>query len=143
MKKPLYLQLAMLLQRQRNLSRVVGTGVYSESQLKMKTDIEDEIELICKEHLPSGSGFDGGTQLDMVRSDSSVYRFPGRLSFTTAFHHMDEHGGYCGWSEHCVDITPDWEGFRMTVTGRDRSQIKDYIAGVFHAVMNEEIEVTV
>lgn len=143
MKKPLYLQLAMLLQRQRNLSRVVGTGVYSENQLKMKTDIEDEIDRICKEYLPSGSGFDGGTQLDVGRSDSSVYTFPGRLSFKTQFHHMDEHGGYDGWSSHTIDITPDWEGFRMTVTGRDRNQIKDYIADVFHAVMNEEIEVTV
>ena len=61
------------------------------------------IERACKiieDHMPSGSGFDGGTHLDFERSNGK------RLIFNTAFHHMTESGMYDGWSHHEVWVRP-------------------------------------
>lgn len=84
------------------------------------------------ETMPSGSGFDHGTKLD----DSST---PDRLVFLTAFHHMTEHGYYSGWTEHKVIVIPDFvHGIALRVTGRDRNEIKGYIAETFqHALTCE------
>lgn len=77
--------------------------------------------------LPSGSGFDAGTTLDLEAST------PERLVFLTSFHHMDDNGGYCGWSDHKVTITPSFmTGFDLKVTGPNKSDIKDYVASAFH-----------
>lgn len=144
-KKTLYAALADLMQRQRNLAnRFLDAAplLDADHHLNMKADIEDEIERLVKEHLPSGSGFDAGTTLDLDMSDSSVYRYPGRLAFKTSFHHMDEHGGYDGWTDHFVHAMPDWQGITLVVTGRDRKQIKEYIHETFHQALMQEVEVT-
>lgn len=81
---------------------------------------------------PSGSGFDNGTKL----GDDSA---PNRLVFDTAFHHMDEHGSYDGWTEHRVIVSPSLAfGFCVRVTGRDRNEIKDYISIVFNEWLEGE-----
>ena len=49
---------------------------------------------------PSGAGIDCGTKL--ISSAST----PERLVFYTEFHHMDEQGGYDGWTVHNVVVTP-------------------------------------
>jgi len=85
---------------------------------------------------PSGSGFDKGTNLYL---DSN----PNRLEFETWFHHMNENGMYSGWTDHKVVITPSLaNGFDIRVTGRDRNDIKDYIADVFHTFLDSMIEIT-
>lgn len=95
----------------------------------------EAIESICKEHLPRGSGFDSGTQFD---EDNSR---PDRVVFNTAFHHMDEGGFYDGWTEHQVIVVPSFVGgFSLRVTGRDRRQIKDYIADTFHHALSQVID---
>jgi hypothetical protein len=98
------------------------------------------VERACKiveDHLPSGSGFDGGTHLDFERSNES------RLIFTTAFHHMDEGGMYDGWTEHEIWVRPHLAfGITLTVKGRDRNQIKDYIGEVFDHALNLELDAT-
>ncbi len=82
--------------------------------------------------MPSGGGFDHGTRLD----DSST---PDRLVFLTSFHHVSEHGCYSGWTEHKVIVVPDFvHGFTMRVTGRDRNDIKEYIAETFHHTLMVE-----
>lgn len=88
-------------------------------------DLEDE--------LPSGSGFDSGTKLDLDESK------PNRLVFNTAFHHMDEHGGYDGWTEHKVIVYPTFDGFRVIVQGKDRNGIKEYIGDTFRYVLGKEV----
>jgi hypothetical protein len=76
--------------------------------------------------LASGSGFDSGTKIDLDNSTGE------RLVFTTAFHHMDEWGGYDGWTEHTVIVTPSLVfGFNLRVTGKDRNDIKEHIAESF------------
>jgi hypothetical protein len=83
--------------------------------------------------LPSGSGFDAGTTLDMDKSTSE------RLVFNTSFHHMDENGYYCGWTEHTVIVTPSLAfGIDVRVTGKDKNDIKEYIADQFVGVLTEE-----
>ena len=79
--------------------------------------------------LPSGSGFDAGTKIqrDMCKNDKIV--------FFTQFHHMDEHGGYAGWTQHYVIASPAFDGFDLKVTRRDRNRIKEYIGEIFHDVL--------
>lgn len=101
---------------------------------------EDRILRLVKDNLPSGAGFDNGTHIDLEKST------PERLVFTTAFHHMDDHGGYIGWSDHTVTVTPSLQFlFNLKVGGRDRRGIKEYIAEEFHAALNNsdytEIEI--
>lgn len=96
----------------------------------------EKIEDLVKENLPRGSGFDSGTKFDFDKSH------PNKLVFKADFHHMDDNGFYCGWSEHEVIITPDFVGgFKMKVTGRDRRQIKDYIADTFHHCLNVDLPI--
>lgn len=93
----------------------------------------ETIESIVRDHFPHGSGFDCGTLFDFPNSK------PDRLIFTTSFHHMDQHGGYDGWSEHSVIVTPSLAfGCNVRVTGKDRNGIKDYIADVFNIALTTE-----
>ena len=75
---------------------------------------------------PSGSGIDTGTELDLEATNEN------RIVFTCGFHHMDENGCYDGWTEHKILIKPTFAGFDIRVTGRDRNQIKEYLADEFH-----------
>ena len=47
---------------------------------------------------------------------------------------MTEHGYYDGWTEHDVIVTPSLRspGFSLRITGRNRRDIKEYIADAFH-----------
>lgn len=96
---------------------------------------EESIALLARDHLPSGSGFDSGTMVDLEKSTG------GKLVFNTAFHHMDDGGGYDGWSNHTITIKPSLHlGFTMKIGGRDRKDIKNYIGDVFSNVLHREIE---
>lgn len=91
----------------------------------------DRLHTLAREALPSGSGFDSGTEfsLDESRAD--------RLIFTTSFHHMDENGSYCGWTDHRIIMTPSFiHGFELKVTGTDKRGIKDYIGQVFSEALD-------
>lgn len=84
--------------------------------------------------LPSGSGWDHGTTLDMERSS------PNRLVFRGAYHHMDDGGSYDGWTEHLVVVTADLAfGFRLGITGRNRNEIKGYLGAIFHEALSQEV----
>lgn len=86
---------------------------------------KEGLETLC-DSLPSGSGLDNGSRIDMEESR------PERLVFQTAFHHIDENGCYDVWSEHSVIVTPSLAfGVQIRVTGRDRNDIKDYIRDCF------------
>lgn len=92
------------------------------------------IEKLCEE-LPTGSGFDSGAQIDLEKSTGE------RLVFYTSFHHMDEVGGYDGWTDHSVIVTPSLIlGISIRVTGKDRNDIKDYIGEAFEQDLTKEID---
>jgi len=89
----------------------------------------EELEAFVRDGAPSGGGFDCGTRIDLDSERSNARR----LVFTTAFHHLDEHGSYDGWTEHIVTVRANLAlGFELTVSGRNRNGIKDYIADMFH-----------
>jgi len=83
--------------------------------------------------LPSGSGFDSGTRIESV-SDTKIV-------FNTAYHHMDDSGFYCGWTEHKVVVTASLLfGISIRISGKNKRDIKDYIAECFHQVLTETFE---
>jgi hypothetical protein len=85
------------------------------------------------DELPSGSGFDDGTQIDLEKSNDQ------RLVLYTRFHHMTE-GVYDGWTDHTVYVKPSLQfGHLLSVTGIDRNGIKDYISDVFGAALENEV----
>jgi hypothetical protein len=95
---------------------------------------ESAIEWLCKEHLPSGSGFDSGSALEIDASRAD------RLVIQTSFHHMSESGYYDGWTQHRVIVSPSFVlGFDLKVTGRDKRGIKDYIGETFQQALSSAV----
>ena len=87
---------------------------------------------LCTQYLPSGSGLDAQPAVNIyLTTDAKL------LIECADFHHMDEHGGYDGWSNHDIIVTPSLQfGMGLRVTGRDRNGVKEYIRSVFyHALM--------
>lgn len=127
---PLYQALARLLQWRNSLSRAPDPT----RMLDLKAAIEDELQRLVKEHMPSGSGFDSGTTLCTGECFKAGDPRPGpsRLVFETSFHHMNDIGYYTCWTEHKVYVTPAFIGFDLNVTGRNKNGIKDYIGETFH-----------
>src|ERR1043166_1202296 len=60
----------------------------------------ESLKELVKNFMPSGSGIDNGTKIDLERSRSE------RLVFTFGYHHMDESGMYNGWTHHELIVTP-------------------------------------
>lgn len=89
----------------------------------------DRINEMLKD-LPSGSGIDAGVKLDIEKSSKD------KLVFTFGFHHMDEHGGYDGWTEYLMYIKPAFGSFNLAILGRDRNNIKDYLYDLFNNTFN-------
>jgi hypothetical protein len=129
MTKKLYEELANILQARRHCAKTLDT------HREWFERWSDRIEHIDKHVLPSGSGFDSDSHVDIDACTDS------RIVINTSFHHMDEHGGYCGWSEHVVTITPSFiGGFDIRVSGRNVRDIKDYIAEVFEQTLSAPYE---
>ena len=87
-----------------------------------------------EKELPRGSGIDSGSKILLAESS------PNKIVIQADFHHMDENGFYCGWTEHKIIIRPCLRfGFDLKVTGRDKDGIKDYLADLYHHDMGREI----
>lgn len=115
-----------------NLSQLANTVQALKScRLEGKTEWierhEENLERILSDILPHGSGFDRGCTLNEEESNRD------KLVFNVSFHHMDDHGYYDGWTDHNVIVTPEFiSGFRLRVTGRNKRDIKTYIAEQFY-----------
>lgn len=122
MKRPLFQELASLIAARENCKRSDNAEWFDRHTISANN--------LVAYYLPSGSGFDSGTNLDFDRST------PECLVFTTSFHHMDEHGGYDGWTHHVIRVRASLHyGIRLTISGRDRNSIKDHIHQAFtHAL---------
>jgi hypothetical protein len=83
---------------------------------------------------PEGSGIDSGTKLDVSESTTK------RLLFTFGFHHMDDDGFYTHWTHHTLKVTPDLAyGINLSISGRDRNQIKDQLYEIYGRWLHEEV----
>lgn len=102
---------------------------YNECNEDWKRIAEENIIEIC-ENLPHGSGLDGTVQIDLEQSKEN------RIVFYFEFHHMDENGFYCGWTEHNLILTPTFGSFDMRITGKDKNQIKDYLYQLWSEVFS-------
>lgn len=93
------------------------------------------LHYIEKNLLPSGSGIDSGTKIDIDRSQ------PNRLILSTSYHHMNDDGCYDGWTNHDIVVTASLAfGFDVTVRGPNRNAIKDYLSELFHSDLQREID---
>jgi len=124
--KKLYEQIANAIQARANCAKKLDT------HREWFERWGDQLEHIAKNVLPSGSGFDRGTKFDLDRSNAD------RIVMETSFRPMDDSGSYCGWTHYTVTIRPAFiGGFDISVvSGRNRHDIKDYIAEVFQSVLS-------
>jgi hypothetical protein len=93
----------------------------------------ETLATIERNKLPSGSGVDSGTTVDVEGCT------PDRLRFLVSFHHMNDCGMYDGWTEHVVTVRASLvHGLDIRVSGRDRDGIKDYLADVFQTALTAD-----
>lgn len=125
MNNKLYQQLASLVTARLNC-------IKSDNQGWLKTHT-DRILVLVKDNMPSGSGIDCGTKIDL---DAST---PEKLVFLTSFHHMNDGGMYDGWTQHKIIVTPSLAfGFNLKITGRDRNEIKEYLHDTYHIALDAD-----
>ncbi len=86
-------------QRIASLLAQIENCVKSDNE-KWEEKALDELESIADCYLPHGSGFDSGSHID---TDASTRE---EIIIHSSYHHMNEYGGYCGWTEFTVTVTP-------------------------------------
>lgn len=124
MKEKLYVKLARTLDA---YQRCVKEG--KDFQFVHWTTIQDIMSTA-----PSGSGIDSGTTFDDTRSNGD------KLVFYTHYHHMNEGGYYDGWTDHTITVKPSLMfGFDLSISGKNRNDIKDYLHDVYHYWLNGEV----
>jgi hypothetical protein len=126
MNRPVYQQIANTLQAIENCE--------ASGNAEWLAKHEQHLRNLVAERMPRGSGFDNGMRITGKAT-------PNKLIFGTSFHHMDDGGYYDGWTDHTVTVTPSLAfDFDLKISGRDRNDIKDYIAEVFNGALREEVE---
>lgn len=108
----------------------------NESQREWADKHAQTIRDLCSRYMPHGSGLDADRsgKLDLANSSEE------KLVFWADFHHMDEHGSYDGWTSHMVTVRPSLAlGFRLSISGPNRNDIKGYIGQAFEIALNAEI----
>lgn len=81
--------------------------------------------------LPSGSGIDGGTKIDIDRSSGD------KLVLTFSYHHMNDCGMYDGWNDYTCYVRPAFDGITLSIRGRNRNDIMDYLYEVYNGALTE------
>lgn len=124
-KVPVYKFIATQLSRVKNLEN---------SNAPRSSKVFDALCAWVKKNGPSGSGIDMGTALSETSTMDCIV-------LGTHFHHMDEHGGYDGWTDHMVRCKASMLfGIDVTVSGRDRNQIKEYLGEMYQRWLLSEME---
>lgn len=94
----------------------------------------ERINALVYQYMPSGAGWDNGTTFDRDASNAN------KLVFRGSYHHMNDGGTCDGWTDHTITVVPSLAaGFDLRISGRDRNDIKDYLAEMFRGVLNTEI----
>lgn len=87
-------------------------------------------------HLPSGSGIDCGTKILLEESTSE------KIVLLVEFHHMNDCGMYDGWTSHKIKVKPSIQfDFDLTISGKDRNQIKNYLADCYNQALSEIVDI--
>ena len=130
MKRLLCAELASAVQARRNCAERLQRTIESNDLWFDKWT--ERIEMLC-DLLPSGSGFDSRTKIDLDASHAE------KLVFETSFHHINDAGFYDGWTEHTVTVTPSFRGINLRISGRNRNEIKDYISETFDYALTRDV----
>lgn len=102
--------------------------------VEWETKHSEVIRAIAREYLPSGGGVDSGARFRFGGSSAQ------KLILETSFHHMDEGGGYDGWTDHTVTVRPCLRsGIVLSISGRNENGIKEYLHDLFWTALNREI----
>lgn len=89
-------------------------------------------ELVRK--LPSGSGIDCGTKIDLDATHEE------KLVLYASFHHMNDGGFYDGWTEHTITVTPSFTSkINLRISGRNRNDIKEYLNEEYYHALTQEL----
>lgn len=125
MSKKLYAELAGLIDARLNCLK--SRNEWAEKH-------EERILALVDNYMPSGSGFDSGTKIDLDASTGD------KLVFHTSYHHMNENGYYDGWTDHTVTVTGSLMfGYNIKIGGRDRNGFKEYAYEVFNSALETVI----
>lgn len=124
----------------------------------------DDYEAVIVKALPHGSGFDAKPRIiwDLMSPEDQT-----RVVFGVPFHHMNENGYYCGWSETKVFVSAgfagielnadadmsgvelhgdecvDEDGERIDIKSRDewdKKQHEDYVEETYHTALTNVSE---
>ena len=99
---------------------------------------ESDADYLAKNFLPSGSGVDCGTKIDW---DLSLRTGGERIVLTASFHHMNDAGMYDGWTSHVITVKPSLMfGFDLSISGKNRNGIKEYLHEIFSHDLHATIE---
>ena len=108
--------------------------VQDENRKEWTERHQETLRLIAAHCLPSGSGMDGGCIIDLDQSTDE------KIVLTLSFYHMDEQGGYDGWTDHSAIIKASlWNDLDIRITGRDRNGIKEYLHELIGCALREEM----
>lgn len=137
MARYLYSELAQLVDARRTCAKKMENGSNDsivQNSLDWYKKHTDRIERLVRNLMPSGSGIDSGTKIDLDESHAD------KLVFTTGFHHMNDTGYYDGWTDHTIIVVPSLiHRFTMRVSGRNRNDIKDYLYDTFRHALDHEL----
>lgn len=132
MNDKVYHRLALALQARASCKKDLERNPNDQNKKYWLSHWTDVIEHIQDNHLPHGSGIDSGCCID----NDSV----NPIIIYTAFHHMDECGGYEGWTEHTIKVYPDFiSDITLKITGKNRNMIKDYLYELFYNDLTSEM----
>jgi hypothetical protein len=112
----------------RKRCKEVGNGEWFERH-------SESIRQLIQDFLPSGSGWDSGTKIDLDASHGD------KLVLFGSFHHIHgESGMYDGWTEHTVTVTPSLiHNFHLRISGRNRNEIKEYLYDIFRDDLSQTV----
>jgi hypothetical protein len=83
--------------------------------------------------MPSGSGINSGTKLELGLSHAD------KLVFSFRYHHMNEDGYYDEWTDHRAVVTPTFDGINVLITGKNRNDIRDYLHDTFYDALKSDV----
>jgi len=130
MSKPLYQEMALLVQAIWNCQKV--------GNIEWKEKHTERLEKMTADYMPSGSGIDIGTKIELADCT------PEKLVFYSSYHHMNEVGMYDGWIDFTITVTPSLaNGIDINIIGdfsEEHEDIDDYLFGVYDMALREEIE---
>lgn len=132
--EPLYRVIARTLQARANC--IAEGKAYIAARLMHEDNLRD----IERNLLPSGSGIDNGCKLEMPDE------YDGTFTMTFGYHHMDENGFYCGWTQHAIAVRPSLvSDFDLDMESDledfdDRDDLEDYLAQVFDYTLSRPVQ---